>query len=790
MLALACLAGFVLHAQDARITGSVVDAKNKEPLVGVSIAWASGKGTATDASGAYAIGLPAGPYTITFSSVGFATTERTVELAPGEQRVLDVAMEPATAQLDMVVVSAGKFEQRVGEVTQSLSVIRPELVQNKNIASLDDALAQCPGVVVIDNDPQIRAGSGFSYGAGSRVMMLVDDLPILSGDIGRPSWSFLPIENLEQVEIIKGASSVLYGSAALSGVINVRTAYPREEPRTRVNVFGGAYDDPGHAPAQWWGGNPPLLAGMNFFHSRQIGQLDLVLGGLAFSDYGYIGPERIDPDTLAADPNRIGPGGYENRVRTNIGLRWRNRKLRMDYGINANVMKSRSTSVFIWDDTDAGLYRPEPGTVTRTLGKQYYLDPFVNYWSAHGTHHNLRARYYDQRFDNDNGQGNGSHLLHAEYRVQQKADLFGETVVTAGVSIQNTVSSAELYSGDPDGDGDNTATTTAAFLQADKKLLEKLALSAGVRFERFKVNDDEEEVPVFRAGATYQVHKATYLRASYGQGFRFPTIGERFISTSVGSLTIYPNPDLDPEESWNVEAGVKQGFAFGAFTGYLDAVVFQQEFSNYIEFTFGQWGDPMDIAHFLGFGFRSVNTGGARVRGAELECTAKGRIGNVELTALLGYTRTLPQSTTPHQVYATPTYANSTWPASTFNNTSYDTTDHILKFRVRTLMRADVQIEHRRLLLGGSLRYNSHVTNIDRAFVDLDEDGLLPTGASEWMQRHTTGDWIVDARIGLKLTDQVRATLIVNNLTDLVYAIRPLSVEAPRTVQVQLTYAL
>ena len=57
---------------------------------------------------------------------------------------------------------------------------------------------------------------------------------ILSGDIGRPSWSFLPIENLEQVEVIKGASSVLYGSAALSGVINVRTVYPRLEPRTRA----------------------------------------------------------------------------------------------------------------------------------------------------------------------------------------------------------------------------------------------------------------------------------------------------------------------------------------------------------------------------------------------------------------------------------------------------------------------------------------------------------------------------------------------------------------------------
>src|SRR5690606_22606142 len=103
-------------------------------------------------------------------------------------------------QLDAVVVSAGKFEQRVGEVTQSLSVVKPDLLRNKNIVNLSDALDQVPGVVVVDEEPQIRAGSGFSYGAGSRVQVLVDDIPILSGDIGRPNWSFLPIESMEQVE--------------------------------------------------------------------------------------------------------------------------------------------------------------------------------------------------------------------------------------------------------------------------------------------------------------------------------------------------------------------------------------------------------------------------------------------------------------------------------------------------------------------------------------------------------------------------------------------------------------
>ena len=790
--ALSCLCMIGVAAQDATLHGVVTDEKSGEKLFGASVRLGAGKGVMTDENGAYRIVLPPGTYNAEFGLVGYRPRPFQVVLAAGEDRTLDVKLGEGNTELDAMVVSAGKFEQRVGEVTQSISILRPELVRNKNTQSLESVIDQVPGVVVVDNDPQIRSGSGFSYGAGSRVMMLVDGLPILSGDIGRPSWSFLPIENLEQVEVIKGASSVLYGSAALSGVINVRTAYPRAEPSTRVNVFGGVYDTPGHKPAKWWGASPPLFTGANFFHSQQFGNFDLVLGGNAFADQGYVGPERLPADTLAADPNRIGPGGYENRTRFNVGTRWRNKKVAgLSYGINANAMKSHSTSVLLWDDTNEGLFRPEPGTTTRTVGTQYYVDPYVVYHSEGGSRHSLKGRYYRQQFDNDNDQSNGSHLFYGEYQVQRTADVWGPLVVTAGLVGQRTLSEAALYSGDPDGDGKNEATNAAAYLQADKKLLkEKLMLSAGLRYENFTVNDEAQSAPVFRAGANYQLFQATYLRASYGQGFRFPTIGERYIRTSVGKLNIYPNPDLDPERSWNIEGGIKQGFKIGKFMGFVDAVVFQQEFSDYIEFTFGQWGNPLDIQNFLGLGFKSVNTGGARVTGYELELAGKGNFGSSMVTMMVGYTHTLPVSTTPDEVYATPTSPGAVWPPATYTNTSYDPSDNILKFRVQNLFRGDVQLEYKRFAPGLSVRYNSHVRNIDKAFVDLDESPpyLLPTGAGEWMRTHTTGDWIIDARLGFGLSDQMRVAFIVNNLTNLVYAIRPMSIEAPRSIQVMLTY--
>jgi len=775
------------------VTGKVSGPGKTGALIGVTIIYAPGKGTVSDIEGNYTLTIPAGEQTIVFSSIGYVTRRETVTLTAGETRSLNVTLTEAAVQLDMVVISAGKFEQRVGEVTQSLSVLRPELIRNKNIVTLSDALDQVPGVVIVDEEPQIRAGSGFSYGAGSRVQVCVDDIPILSGDIGRPNWTFLPIENLEQVEVIKGASSVLYGSAALSGVINVRTAYPRAEPRTRVTTFAGTYDSPANAKARWWGDNNPMFGGANFSHSQQFGKLDLVLGGNAFSDNGYVGPEPLPADTIAADPLRTGPGGYENRIRFNAGTRWRNGKVKgLSYGINANAMKSRSTSVFIWNDTEDGLYRPKPGTVTRTRGAQYYVDPFVDYLSKAGTHHTLKMRYHQQDFDNDNDQSNSNQVLHGEYQVQQKLDLFGETVFTAGLVWRKVTSQALLYSGDADGDGRNDAINTAGYLQMDKKLFEKVSLSAGVRFERFTVNDQEASQPVFRAGATYKVMRATYLRASYGQGFRFPTIGERFISTSVGSLVVFPNAQLLPEQSWNIEGGVKQGFKIGGFTGYLDAVVFQQDYENYVEFTFGQWGaPPYNLSNFYGFGFKSVNTGGARVSGYELELAGKGKIGAVEISTLMGYTNTLPVSTTPDQVYATPTNPNSSFAPSTYRNTSYDPEDNILKFRIQRLFRADVQAEYKHFFIGGSVRYNSHVRNIDFAFVSLDDSGLLSTGVHQWLLDHQTGDTIVDGRIGCTfMENKMRVALIVNNLTNLSYSLRPLSIEAPRSMQVQLSMSL
>ena len=117
-----------------------------------------------------------------------------------------------------------------------MAVIKPALIENKATRDAQAIVEQVPGVQINENQVSIRGGSGWSYGAGSRVMVMVDGMPMLAGDANDIKWSAIPLENISQIEILKGASSVLYGSSALNGVINIRTQYPKDKPVTKVNL--------------------------------------------------------------------------------------------------------------------------------------------------------------------------------------------------------------------------------------------------------------------------------------------------------------------------------------------------------------------------------------------------------------------------------------------------------------------------------------------------------------------------------------------------------------------------
>ena len=794
------------------LQGRVVDSKN-QPVIGAYVTNGVVT-TATDLDGAYALTLKPGTHIVMCTFIGMSKQEFTVDLATGETVQWNPVMTSAAEALGLVVVSAGRFEQDASEVTVSLEVLKPALVENKATTSLETAIEQTPGVSMVDGEPQIRSGSGFSYGAGSRVMVLVDDLPVLSGDAGRPTWGFLPLENLEQIEVIKGASSVLYGSAALSGVINIRTRFPDARPLTRVSLQHGVYSHPRSAEeSQYWDGRLQQ-SNMRFLHSQQLGGWDVVIGGNVLGDDGYKGPEiysdsidgawvPVDTAAMNYNPLSVDRWGANAQARMNLNLRRRESSVEgLKYGLNANWQKGESLNSLVWERAYDGLYGTQDGAATRTKQLVGTIDPYVEYLSPSGTQHSFRNRWQHLNNDNDNGQGNRSNVFYSEYQVQARGESFGvnDLVVTGGAVHQFTRGEAELYTGG-DSSGVNTARNLSGYLQADQKIGEGLNASFGARYEHFSINDSTASKPVFRAGLNFQPAEATWLRASFGQGFRFPTIAEKFIRTGLGQLQVYPNNDLKPETAVNIEAGLKQGIQIGAFRGFVDVAGFFQEYEDFIEFTFGQWGDP-STSVLSGLGFRSLNTGRSRVTGWEMSLMGRAKWGETTIDLLTGYTYTNPISLTPEDYYhAVTNAAGDTISGANYVNTSLDTTGLVLKYRSQHLFRFDAELGRNKWFLGLSVRHQSALQNIDNAWLIFEDLGFTDWGLNQWLEDHSrynyrrnrrefSQPWLFDLRAGVQLSPQHRLSLVISNLTNAEYSIRPLAIESPRLVNVVYTYEI
>lgn len=798
------------------VKGRVISKSDNEPVIGAQVRAWQGQvelaATVSDLDGFFNFALPSGLYKISCTFVGLVPDTVIVEVKTDSITNLAFLLKESDKVLNQVVVSAGKFEQKIEDLTVSMEIIRPELIENRNTTSIEQALEQTPGLTIMDNEPQIRGGSGFTFGVGSRVAIVVDGMPMTTGDAGRPEWGFIPVENVEQIEVIKGASSVLYGSSALSGVIHIRSAYPRAEPVTKINFTSGVYSPPKNA-ANWRNEVLPIYTGVNFLHSQIVKKrLDMTIGGNFFRDAGYIGPPGLENDTLIIDS--LTPFKerelIKTRARLNFNLRYRFEKIKgLDVGINGNGMYSNTNFALAWLDDSTNIYRAYPGSISLQNQRIFHIDPFANYFAKNGVRHSLRLRAFAADNQITNNQSNSSVLLYGEYQVQRQFQKIPDLNFTGGIVGMRTSSNAQLYAGA--GDTRNFIVNAAGYAQIDKKFWDILNISSGVRFEYFKMNDRESVVkPIFRTGASLKLTEGTIVRASYGQGFRFPTIAERFILTNVGSFGVFPNPDLEPETSENYELAIKQGFKIGNIGGYFDIAGFYQDFQNTIEYLFGVW--DWSVAPV---GFKFLNTGHTRVKGLDASLTVGAiKKKDFQLTVLAGYTYVLPQSMEPDYVYAVDNAPAGPRPLS-FNTTSMDSTNRILKYRYQHSGKADLDFKYKGFSWGYSTRFYSAMKNIDNAF-DLLEQFTQGVpfianfyGLNYWEKSRSGFFWIHDTRLGYVFDfsptpstgqekaatlsnrlhkSQLRVALVINNLLNTEYALRPVKIESPRTTALQIVY--
>ncbi len=214
------------------VKGKVFDNNTLQPLYGVYVMYGKNQGTTTDIDGRYSINPGQGKTEITFRLIGYKSSVRSVEISSNDTLELNVGLDMDFMEIGQIVVSANRQEQKIAELTVSMDVLKSSDFLKTHITDPQELINKTSGIEILDGQASIRGGSGFSYGTGSKVLALIDGLPMISPDAGNIKWQFLPLENISQVEIIKGASSVLYGSSALNGIINFRTADATNIPNT------------------------------------------------------------------------------------------------------------------------------------------------------------------------------------------------------------------------------------------------------------------------------------------------------------------------------------------------------------------------------------------------------------------------------------------------------------------------------------------------------------------------------------------------------------------------------
>jgi len=235
------------NSGDAAISGTIVDAAGG--AIGGVVVTATPEGQArpiaasasSKADGTYSLAVSAGRYRVRFAQPPFRSLEEVVDVGAGESRVLDVRLTLERLS-SSVVVTAEAEPTLLEQATAPVSIISREEIDARQSVDLTSALLFVPGVTIGRTGAEGGTASVFLNGGNSNfIKVLVDGTPI-NPPGGAVDFSSLTLDNIDKVEIVRGAESAIYGTDAVSGVIQLFTH--RGETRVpEVSVFaeGGSF---------------------------------------------------------------------------------------------------------------------------------------------------------------------------------------------------------------------------------------------------------------------------------------------------------------------------------------------------------------------------------------------------------------------------------------------------------------------------------------------------------------------------------------------------------------------
>lgn len=492
---------------------------------------------------------------------------------------------PAAAQdqdppirLDPVVVTVTRTEQRAGDAPADVTVLTRQDIDRSPSQTLDDLLRQVPGFSLfrrtssLVGHPTTQGVSlrGIGPSGTSRALVLLDGVPINDPFGGWVYWNRIPLQGVEQVEVVRGGGSSAWGNYALGGVINIITKKPVE----RAALFDGSY------------GNHNTL-NLDGIVSEVQGPFRLGLEGNYFNTDGYPivkASDRGSIDINATSQHSTFNGRLELVLSPDLSFYLRGNHYDEDRG-NGTPLQN--------NDTEAGSFATG-GRLRTGDGSDWsfslYGDfqKFTSTFSTQAANRNSETLALDQRVPSSSVGGAlqwsrrfGSHLLVAGGDFRWIEGETHEQVYNAGAFLRRR-------------DAGGQQALVGVFVQDVFTPTPQWEIVGGVRGDYWLAYDGFRRdspppagIPPSqsfanqdwlagspRLAALWHATPSTDLRASVYQGFRVPTLNELYRVFRVRSDVTVANPSLVPERSIGGELGIEQrwGPFQGRFTGYWNDV--------------------------------------------------------------------------------------------------------------------------------------------------------------------------------------------------------------------------
>ncbi|GJC31011.1 ligand-gated channel protein [Acinetobacter sp. KAM398] len=421
------------------------------------------------------------------------------------------------ASLDTLVVTATRSEEKIGDVPARISIIEPQIVDQSPIAELPHLLMSDASIDMMQYGGYGQTASIFTRGTNStHTLVLRDGVRLNTGSVGSASLAFIDTTDIKQIEVLKGPASVLYGTDAIGGVVQLVSKTPE---KTEAFITGEI--------------------GEHNTYKSVIGA-DLAENGI----YAQIRGQRLESDgTQVTDfkDAQVNAGAYDQKgFSAKFGVE------KQQYAASVDYSENQGTSTYVESVNDANWNLIGLKNVSQDFKNEILnVKGRVNLSDTFALHARL-SQFKDDLEQND------SH--DSIYNTTKEAELYSKwqfsptQSLLAGVATKNVESDVLSGSGYYAVDYDKDVGSTGYFVQHQYQS-EKLHTQLGVRVEDHETFGTHT---VGQAAARYQILPATSIYTNIGTAFRAPTNNDLYALSWGG------NPELKPEESVSYEIGLDQ----------------------------------------------------------------------------------------------------------------------------------------------------------------------------------------------------------------------------------------